>query len=80
MARNTAETRADVPADIETFKRGIFGGLGRVSISVFKISPGPRRASRMLRGGADNAERGQRGIRARIGAESADKADPRLPF
>ena len=27
MARNTAETRADMPTDIETFKRGIIGGL-----------------------------------------------------
>ena len=47
---------------------------------LLSLSPGDLRASRMLRGGADNAERGQRGIRARIGAESADKADPRLPF
>ena len=58
----------------------IIGTVLHTPSGVVEVRADARRASRMLRGGADNAERGQRGIRARIGAESADKADPRLPF
>ena len=87
--QNSWRTSAQRTNRVFTFGRGLNFDLalyaGRMSICALRtslcgVSHAALRASRMLRGGADNAERGQRGIRARIGAESADKADPRLPF